>query len=157
MAGTRKRPVRLLRAVNGRKTKLSTQFAGQDVDERDSEENIRLVSTMHYNLGFLEDQSCRLACTANPFDANLTHVSGTYPTRSGAPGEIRTPDHLVRRRNANFSGLTISTTCRVTLVAFVTAGLYFARPIPTNSPQSYDHDANDFSSCGRGTVGISIT
>jgi putative transposase len=50
---------------NGRKFNLSGVFAGQEVGVRGVEENLRLVSLMHYDLGFFDYQGARLECAAN--------------------------------------------------------------------------------------------
>jgi putative transposase len=60
---------------NGRKINLSGVFAGQDVGVREVDEQIWLVSFMHYDLGFFDHQSCRLECAANPFGAKVLPMS----------------------------------------------------------------------------------
>lgn len=51
----------------GRKINLSHVFAGQQVGVKQVDEHIWLVSFMHYDLGYFDDESCRLEPIANPF------------------------------------------------------------------------------------------
>ncbi len=44
----------------GRKTNLSHVFAGQQVGIKQVEDRIWLVSFMHYDLGYFDDETCRL-------------------------------------------------------------------------------------------------
>jgi putative transposase len=60
---------------NGRKINLSGVFAGQAVGVREVDDQIWLVSFMHYDLGFFDHQSCRLECAANPFGAKVLPMS----------------------------------------------------------------------------------
>ena len=50
-----------------RKVNLSQVFAGQDVGVRQVEEHVWLVTFMHYDLGYFDDETCRLEPIANPF------------------------------------------------------------------------------------------
>lgn len=43
-------------------------FAGQSVGVKEAADRIWLVSFMHYDLGFFDDETCRLEPAANPFD-----------------------------------------------------------------------------------------
>jgi putative transposase len=54
-----------------RKINLSQVFAGQNVGVRQIEENIWLVSFMHYDLGFFDHQTGRVECAQNPFEAKV--------------------------------------------------------------------------------------
>jgi len=58
-----------------RKVNLSTVFAGQKVGIRQVDDQIWLVSFMHYDLGFFDDQTCRLEPAANPFGAKVLPMS----------------------------------------------------------------------------------
>lgn len=58
-----------------RKINLSTVFAGQNVGVRQLSDKIWLVSFMHYDLGFFDDETCRLEPVANPFQAKLLPMS----------------------------------------------------------------------------------
>jgi putative transposase len=60
---------------NGRKINLSTVFARQAVGVREVENQIWLVSFMHYDLGFFDHQSGRLECADNPFGAKVLPMS----------------------------------------------------------------------------------
>ena len=60
---------------NGRKINLSGVFAGHDVGVKEVEDQIWLVSFMHYDLGYFDHQSCRLECAANPFGAKVLPMS----------------------------------------------------------------------------------
>lgn len=58
-----------------RKVNLSTVFAGQRVGIRQVDDQIWLVSFMHYDLGFFDDQTCRLEPAPNPFGAKVLPMS----------------------------------------------------------------------------------
>ena len=49
------------------KVNLSQVFAGQDVGVRQVEEHVWLVTFMHYDLGYFDDETCRLEPIENPF------------------------------------------------------------------------------------------
>jgi putative transposase len=51
----------------GRKVNLSHVFAGQQVGIKQVDERIWLVSFMHYDLGYFDDETCRLEPIENPF------------------------------------------------------------------------------------------
>jgi putative transposase len=50
-----------------RKINLSTVFAGQKVGIKQVDEQIWLVTFMHYDLGFFDNESCRIESAENPF------------------------------------------------------------------------------------------
>ena len=52
---------------NGRKINLSHVFAGQNVGVTQVGERIWLVTFMHYDLGYFDDETCRLEPIENPF------------------------------------------------------------------------------------------
>jgi putative transposase len=52
---------------NGRKVNLSQVFAGQNVGVTQVGERIWLVTFMHYDLGYFDDETCRLEPIDNPF------------------------------------------------------------------------------------------
>jgi putative transposase len=52
---------------HGRKINLSHVFAGQNVGVTQVGEHIWLVTFMHYDLGYFDDETCRLEPIANPF------------------------------------------------------------------------------------------
>ena len=58
----------------GQKVNLSQVFAGQNVGVTQISERIWLVSFMHYDLGYFDDETCRLEPIENPFGPE----SGTY-------------------------------------------------------------------------------
>ena len=49
------------------KVNVSQVFAGQGVGVKEVADRIWLVSFMHYDLGFFDDETCRLEPVANPF------------------------------------------------------------------------------------------
>ena len=51
----------------GRKVNLSQVFAGQQVGVRQVNERVWLVTFMHYDLGYFDDETCRLEPIDNPF------------------------------------------------------------------------------------------
>jgi putative transposase len=50
-----------------RKVNLSQVFAGQSVGVRQVDEHVWLVTFMHYDLGYFDDETCRLEPIENPF------------------------------------------------------------------------------------------
>jgi len=50
-----------------RKINLSQVFAGQKVGAKQTAEHIWLVSVMEYDLGYFDDETCRLEPIDNPF------------------------------------------------------------------------------------------
>jgi len=60
---------------NRRKINLSTVFAGQDVGVRQVSDRIWLVSFMDYDLGYFDDETCRLEPIANPFSPRVLPIS----------------------------------------------------------------------------------
>ena len=61
--------------LGGRKINLSVVFAGQNVGVREVADHVWLVSFMHYDLGFFDDQTCRVECAPNPFGAKVLPMS----------------------------------------------------------------------------------
>ena len=58
-----------------RKINLSQVFAGQAVGVREVADHIWLISFMHYDLGFFDDQCTRVECVPNPFSAKVSAMS----------------------------------------------------------------------------------
>lgn len=58
-----------------RKINLSVVFAGQDVGVREVADRIWLISFMHYDLGFFDDETGRVECAPNPFDGKVLPMS----------------------------------------------------------------------------------
>ncbi len=50
-------------------------FAGQTVGIKQTDERIWLVSFMDYDLGYVDDETCRLEPLANPFGPKLLPMS----------------------------------------------------------------------------------
>ena len=50
-----------------RKINLSQVFAGQNVGVRQVSDRVWLVTFMHYDLGYFDDETCRLEPIENPF------------------------------------------------------------------------------------------
>ena len=61
--------------MGSRKINLSTVFAGQNVGVRQLSDKIWLVSFMHYDLGFFDDETSRLEPAPNPFEARVLPMS----------------------------------------------------------------------------------
>ena len=55
-----------------RKINLSGVFAGQNVGVREVADHIWLISFMHYDLGFFDDETSRVECAPNPFSAKVS-------------------------------------------------------------------------------------
>ncbi len=58
-----------------RKINLSTVFAGQNVGIKQTDERIWLVSFMDYDLGYFDDETCRLEPLPNPFGPKVLPMS----------------------------------------------------------------------------------
>ena len=58
-----------------RKINLSTVFAGQNVGIRQTDDRIWLVSFMHYDLGYFDDETCRLEPLQCPFGPKVLPMS----------------------------------------------------------------------------------
>ena len=54
---------------------LSKVFADQNVGVKQVSDQIWLVSFMKYDLGFFDDETCRLESAENPFGAKLLPMS----------------------------------------------------------------------------------
>jgi len=57
--------------LDSRKINLSTVFAGQKVGVKQIADQVWLVSFMHYDLGFFDNETCRVESTENPFGAKV--------------------------------------------------------------------------------------
>jgi putative transposase len=60
---------------NGRKVNLSHVFAGQNVGVTQVSERIWLVTFMQYDLGYFDDETCRLEPIDNPFGPKVLPMS----------------------------------------------------------------------------------
>jgi putative transposase len=58
-----------------RKVNLSQVFAGQQVGVRHVDEHIWLVTFMQYDLGYFDDETCRLEPIEDPFGPRLLPMS----------------------------------------------------------------------------------
>jgi putative transposase len=58
-----------------RKINLSQVFAGQTVGIRQVDDRLWLASFMHYDLGYFDDETCRLEPIGNPFGPKLLPMS----------------------------------------------------------------------------------
>ena len=97
---------------NRQKINLSQVFAGQTVGIKQTEDRIWLVSFMDYDLGYFDDEACRLEPLANPFGPKVLPMSSEInrnPCVRNGPGLhgwgtwIRTRINGVRVRCAGFS------------------------------------------------------
>jgi DNA invertase Pin-like site-specific DNA recombinase len=57
------------------KINLSQAFAGQRVGVKQVAERVWLVSFMQYDLGYFDDETCRIESAENPFSAKLSPMS----------------------------------------------------------------------------------
>ena len=74
-----------------RKVNLSQVFAGQDVGVRQVDAHVWLVSFMHYDLGYFDDETCRLEPIENPSPESVTYVWNERKGKEGgSSGWIRT-------------------------------------------------------------------
>ena len=60
---------------HGRKVNLSQVFAGQNVGVTQVDEHVWLVTFMQYDLGYFDDQTCRLEPIQNPFGPKVLPMS----------------------------------------------------------------------------------
>lgn len=94
---------------HGRKINLSHVFAGQNVGVTQVGDHLWLVTFMHYDLGFFDDEACRLEPIANPFGpgdhgATAATFGAIFAEREFASsGWIRTNDPPVFWRAATSS------------------------------------------------------
>src|SRR6204780_878612 len=58
-----------------RKINLSGVFAGQNVGVKEIADHVWLISFMHYDLGFFDEQTSRVECAPNPFSARVSTMS----------------------------------------------------------------------------------
>jgi putative transposase len=58
-----------------RKINLSQVFAGQDVGVKQVSDRIWLVTFMDYDLGYFDDETCRLEPIENPFGPKVSPMS----------------------------------------------------------------------------------
>ena len=61
--------------IGRRKVNLSQVFAGQKIGIREVSEKIWLVSFMHYDLGFFDEEADRVECAESPFGAKVSTMS----------------------------------------------------------------------------------
>jgi len=77
-----------------RKINLGVVFAGQNVGVREVADHGWLVSFMQYDLGFLDDQQCRVECTPNVHGkraADRRRRSAAGDHESASLGVLRRP------------------------------------------------------------------
>jgi putative transposase len=58
-----------------RKINVSQVFAGQKVGVRPVDDHVWLLTFMHYDLGYFDDETCRLEPIDNPFGPSLLPIS----------------------------------------------------------------------------------
>ena len=61
--------------LGAQKINLSQALSGQRVGIKQVEERIWLVSFMQYDLGYFDDETCRIESATNPFAAKLSPMS----------------------------------------------------------------------------------
>jgi putative transposase len=61
--------------IGRRKINLSVVFAGQSVGIKELAEKVWLVTFMHYDLGFFDQETGRVECAVNPFAAKVLPMS----------------------------------------------------------------------------------
>ena len=82
-----------------RKINVSQVFAGQKVGVKQTDDHIWLVTFMDYDLGYFDDETCRLEPIDNPFGSKLLPMLRNRPRRVGRGDWIRTSDPLRPRRH----------------------------------------------------------
>ena len=58
-----------------RKINLSTVFAGQNVGVKQVADQVWMVRFMDYDLGFFDNETGRVECAENPFNAKVLPMS----------------------------------------------------------------------------------
>lgn len=61
--------------LGAQKVNISQAFAGQKVGIKQVEDRVWLVSFMQFDLGFFDDETCRIESAENPFAAKLSPMS----------------------------------------------------------------------------------
>ena len=61
--------------IGRRKINLSTVFAGQNGGIKEVSDKVWLVSFMQYDLGYFDDETCRIESAENHFAAKLSPMS----------------------------------------------------------------------------------
>lgn len=61
--------------VKGKKINFSHVFAGQKVGIKEVNDKIWLVSFMNYDIGYFDEESCKVQPLENPFDAKVLPMS----------------------------------------------------------------------------------
>ena len=61
--------------LHRKRISISTVLAGQRPGIKEVDEGIWLVSFMHYDLGYFDDETCRLEFLANPFGPKVLPMS----------------------------------------------------------------------------------
>ena len=61
--------------LHRKRINISTVLAGQKLGIKEVDEGIWLVSFMHYDLGYFDDETCRLEPLANPFGPKVLPMS----------------------------------------------------------------------------------
>ena len=61
--------------MKGKKINFSNVFSGQDVGLKEQNDKIWLVSFMHYDLGYFDEDSKRFEPIANPFGPKVLPMS----------------------------------------------------------------------------------
>ena len=92
--------------LKGQKVNLSQVFAGQNVGVTQVGERIWLVTFMQYDLGYFDDETCRLEPIENPFGPKVTPPLGINcylsdqkgPYWRGSSGWTRTSNPPVNSR-----------------------------------------------------------
>src|SRR4051812_42205534 len=88
--------------IGRRKINLSQVFAGQKVGIKEVSEKIWLVTFMHYDLGFFDEECGRVECAENPFGAKLMEWSPPslegidmpkWAHHRSAPATVRSDQH----------------------------------------------------------------
>lgn len=73
--------------IGRRKVNLNHVFAGQHVGIKEVAEKIWLVIFMNYDLGFFDEESERVECAPNPFDAKVLCLRNR-PKIAGSGGQL---------------------------------------------------------------------
>ena len=63
------------RTLQRRKINLSQVFAGQTVGVKQTDDHVWLVTFMDYDLGYFDDETCRLEPIDDPFGPRLLPMS----------------------------------------------------------------------------------
>jgi putative transposase len=74
--------------LQARRVNLSHVFAGQNVGVTQVSERVWLVTFMRYDLGYFDDETCRLESIENPFAPKLLPICPEWTPSGWRPQRV---------------------------------------------------------------------